>query len=129
MKLNPGIVTHRLAESKAFYQQFGFVLVFENDWYVLLQLNGQELAFMQPNLDFQNPVFQREYPGHGVWLTIELDDVDAAFERAKANGIRIEFGPLDEPWGDRHFAVLDPNGIPVDFVLHTPPDVAASGRG
>jgi catechol 2,3-dioxygenase-like lactoylglutathione lyase family enzyme len=121
VKLNPGIVTPQLAETKSFYQRLGFELVFENDWYVLLQLNGHELAFMQPGLDFQKPMFKREYPGHGVWLTIELDDVDAAFDRVKAAGIAIEFEPLDEPWGDRHFAVLDPNGIAVDFVRHTPP--------
>lgn len=124
MKLNPGIVTRRLAESKSFYLKLGFELVFENDWYVLLQLNGQELAFMQPGLHFQNPMFRLEYPGHGLWLTVELHDVDAAFDKAKASGIPIEFGPLDEPWGDRHFAVLDPNGIPVDFVRHTPPQLS-----
>jgi catechol 2,3-dioxygenase-like lactoylglutathione lyase family enzyme len=44
-----------------------------------------------------------------------------AGSRRKASGIPIEFGPLDEPWGDRHFAVLDPNGIPVDVVRHTLP--------
>jgi catechol 2,3-dioxygenase-like lactoylglutathione lyase family enzyme len=124
MKLNPGIVTRRLAESKSFYLKLGFELVFENDWYVLLQLNGQELAFMQPGLDFQKPMFRREYPGHGMWLTVEQPDVDAAFDKAKASGIPVEFGPLDEPWGDRHFAVLDPNGIPVDFVRHTPPQAS-----
>lgn len=122
MKLNPGIVTRRLAESKAFYLRLGFELVFENDWYVLLQLNGQELAFMQPDLDFQKPLFRPEHAGRGLWLTIELDNVDAAFEKVKASGVAIEFEPLDEPWGDRHFAVLDPNGIPVDFVRHTPPE-------
>lgn len=124
MKLNPGIVTRRLAESKSFYLKLGFELIFENDWYVLLQLNGQELAFMQPGLDSQKPMFRREYPGHGMWLTVELTDVDAAFDKAKASGIPVEFGPLDEPWGDRHFAVLDPNGIPVDFVRHTPPQAS-----
>jgi catechol 2,3-dioxygenase-like lactoylglutathione lyase family enzyme len=124
MKLNPGIVTRRLNESKSFYLKLGFELVFENDWYVLLQLNGQELAFMQPGLDFQQPMFRHEYPGRGLWLTVELHDVDAALGNAIASGIPIEFGPLDEPWGDRHFAVLDPNGIPVDFVRHTPPQAS-----
>jgi hypothetical protein len=32
MKLNPGIVTRRLAESKSFYLNLGFELIFENDW-------------------------------------------------------------------------------------------------
>jgi len=124
MKLNPGIVTRHLAESKFFYQQLGFELVFENDWYLLLQLNGHELAFMRPDLDLQKPMFHRAYSGHGLWLTIEVDDVDEAFDKARANGIEIAFEPLDEPWGDRHFAVLDPNGIPVDFVRHTPPQAS-----
>jgi catechol 2,3-dioxygenase-like lactoylglutathione lyase family enzyme len=121
MRLNPGIVTPHLAASKAFYQRLGFQVVFESDWYLLLQLDGQELAFMLPGLDSQRPPFRQAHSGHGLWLTIELDDVDAAFDRAVADGLEVAFGPVDEPWGDRHFAVLDPNGIPVDFVRHTPP--------
>jgi uncharacterized glyoxalase superfamily protein PhnB len=35
-------------------------------------------------------------------------------------GISIEVPIRDEPWGDRHFAVLDPNGIPVDVVQRRP---------
>lgn len=121
MRLNPGIVTPRLEASKTFYQRLGFQVVFESDWYLLLQLGGQELAFMLPGLDSQQPMFRQPYAGHGLWLTIELDDVDAACDRARAEGLDIAFGPVDEPWGDRHFAVVDPNGIPVDFVRHTPP--------
>jgi len=67
------------------------------------------------------PMFRQPHSGHGLWLTIELDDVDAACDRVRAEGLDIAFGPVDEPWGDRHFAVVDPNGIPVDFVRHTPP--------
>lgn len=40
-------------------EQLGFELVVENDCYLLLQLDGQDLAFMQHGLDFQQPMFRR----------------------------------------------------------------------
>ncbi|MBD0256676.1 MAG: glyoxalase, partial [Cytophagales bacterium] len=37
-------------------------------------------------------------------------------------GVPIEVELRDEPWGDRHFAIVDPNGIGVDIVTYTPPE-------
>lgn len=31
-------------------------------------------------------------------------------------------GIRDEPWGDRHFAIKDPNGIGIDIVTYTAPE-------
>jgi len=28
----------------------------------------------------------------------------------------------DEPWGDRHFAIVDPNGIGIDILTYSKPD-------
>lgn len=33
----------------------------------------------------------------------------------KSSGIPIAHELCDEPWGERHFAVVDPNGIPVNI--------------
>jgi catechol 2,3-dioxygenase-like lactoylglutathione lyase family enzyme len=38
------------------------------------------------------------------------DDLDAAFERARAAGAEIVQEPADQPWGTRDFAVRDPSG-------------------
>lgn len=48
---------------------------------------------------------------------------DAAAEppRIAALGVAIELGLRDEPWGDRHFAVRDPNGIGADIVQRLAP--------
>jgi len=43
-------------------------------------------------------------------LYIYVDDVDAAFERARAAGARVESPPADQFYGDRTCAVLDPDG-------------------
>ena len=51
-------------------------------------------------------------------LSIEVDDVDAAVARMSAAGFRIEYGPVDEPWGVRRFFVRDPFGRLVNVLAH-----------
>jgi catechol 2,3-dioxygenase-like lactoylglutathione lyase family enzyme len=51
-------------------------------------------------------------------LSIEVDDVDAAFERMKRAGFPIEYGPVDEPWGVRRFYVRDPFGKLINILAH-----------
>ncbi|TGL64872.1 VOC family protein [Leptospira sarikeiensis] len=124
MKLNPGIVTQKLKETKEFYlNKLGFKIVFENDWYLLLSTpNGKsEISFLLPNLENQHPIFQKEYAGFGMYLTIEMDDVDPFYSELKKKGLPILLDLKEEEWGDRHFAVLDPNGIGIDFVKYSAP--------
>ena len=47
--------------------------------------------------------------------------MDAEFQRVKQLGIPIEIELRDEEWGDRHFAVVDPNGIGVDVITFSQP--------
>ncbi|MBZ9679525.1 MULTISPECIES: VOC family protein [unclassified Mesorhizobium] len=51
-------------------------------------------------------------------LSIEVDDVDAAFEAMKGAGFAVEYGPADEPWGVRRFYVRDPLGRLVNILSH-----------
>lgn len=51
-------------------------------------------------------------------LSVEVDDVNEAFERMKAAGFAIEYGPADEPWGVRRFYVRDPFGRLVNILAH-----------
>ena len=53
-------------------------------------------------------------------VTIEVDDVDAVHERARAARLPIELSLRDENWGQRHFITRDPNGLAVDVVQVIP---------
>jgi catechol 2,3-dioxygenase-like lactoylglutathione lyase family enzyme len=124
MRLNAGIITTKLQESKMFYKEvLGFGVTFENEWFVLLHTpdKSTEIGFLQPQLPFQDPLFQTAFPGKGVYFTIEVEEVDTLYHQLKARGITIEVELRDEPWGDRHFAILDPNGIGVDIVTYSGP--------
>ena len=124
MKLNAGIVTDKLAETKQFYTEvLNFGITFENEFYLLMHTPNRqaELSFLLPNHPTQKPLFQQPFTGRGVYLTIEVEDVDALYQSVCEMGVKIEIQLQDEPWGDRHFAVLDPNGIGIDLVRYTPP--------
>lgn len=124
MKLNAGIVTSKLKESRDFYiRVLNFGVTFENDFYMLLHTPGHqaEVAFLLPDHASQQPLFQPAFAGKGMFFTIEVADVDAEYKRIKALGVPIAVALRDEPWGDRHFAIVDPNGVAIDLVKYTQP--------
>jgi catechol 2,3-dioxygenase-like lactoylglutathione lyase family enzyme len=125
MKLNSGIITEKLKETKDFYTKIlGFGITFENEFFILMHTPDEsaEISFLQPNHPSQKPIFQTPFNGKGVYLTIEVGDVDKVYEQIKSKGILIEIAIRDEPWGDRHFAIVDPNGIGIDIVTYTQPE-------
>lgn len=125
MKLNAGIITQNLKETKAFYQDvLGFGVSFENDFYLLLHTPNHEaeISFLLPNHPTQQPLFQVPFQGEGMYLTIEVEEVDALYDELKAKGVDIKIDIRNEAWGDRHFAIQDPNGIGIDIVTYKKPD-------
>jgi len=123
MKLNAGIITTKLAESKAFYtNNLGFGVTFENEFYLLMHTpNGEaEISFLLPNHPSQQPFFHKPFLGQGMYLTIEVDEVDQLFNELKTKGVPIKIELRNELWGDRHFAIEDPNGIGIDIVKYSP---------
>ena len=125
MKLNAGIITQNLKETKAFYQDvLGFGVSFENDFYLLLHTPNHEaeISFLLPNHPTQQPLFQAPFQGEGMYLTIEVEEVDALYDELKAKGVDIKIDIRNEAWGDRHFAIQDPNGIGIDIVTYKKPE-------
>lgn len=124
MKLNAGIITEKIAATKAFYTTvLGFGVTFENEFYLLLHTPDKraEISFLLPHHPSQQPLFQQPFQGQGMYLTIEVDDVDKLYAAIQSAGIPIKIAIRDEPWGDRHFAIEDPNGIGIDIVHYQQP--------
>ncbi|HKH31196.1 MAG TPA: VOC family protein [Gaiellaceae bacterium] len=51
-------------------------------------------------------------------VSIEVDDVDQVYERARAAGAEIVYPLTDEEWGLRRFFVRDPNGAVINVTEH-----------
>lgn len=53
-------------------------------------------------------------------IVVTVDDVDAVYARAAANGAQMPQGPpQDQPWGMRTFTMSDPNGFVLTFMQPT----------
>ena len=51
-------------------------------------------------------------------VSIEVDDVDAAYRAARREGSEIVHPLTDEPWGVRRFFVRDPSGKVLNVLGH-----------
>ncbi|WP_198405800.1 VOC family protein [Chitinophaga caeni] len=124
MKVNAGIITSKLAESKEFYTEvLQFGVLFENEFYLLLSdpEGNPVISFLLPEHPSQQALFQKAFQGRGMYLTIEVADVDTFYKEIQQKKVPIKIELRDEPWGDRHFAIEDPNGIGIDIVHYTEP--------
>jgi len=122
----PVFIVNDLDAAKSFYtENFSFDVVFSGDWYVhLVSKSGVQVGFLLPDQPTQPPIFQRPYFGEGVIFSLEVDDADVAFALAKSKSLKVALELRSEDWGQRHFAIQDPNGIYLDIVQSVEPTVA-----
>ena len=52
-----------------------------------------------------------QYPARLAAIHIYVDDVDSAYDRARAQGATSLHPPMDQPYGDRDASVTDPLGV------------------
>ena len=57
-------------------------------------------------------------PSHYSLVSCYVDDVDAHYEQAKAAGATILGEPEDQPYGDRSYRAVDPEGHKWFFATH-----------
>ena len=114
LRIVPNVSSEHFAASRAFYGDlFDVVTSVElDDWYLQLMAIGApslNVGFLRPD----HELFAGRAPaaGHAMVLTIEVDDVDEAYARAERMDAEIVLPIRDEDYGQRHFVVVDPNGL------------------
>ena len=117
------LIVNDLDKAKTFYaNNFGFSIAFQNEWYLhLVSESGIQVAFMLPNQPSQPDIFKKQFDGKGFIFSLEVDDAEQAYSHAKNNFLEIAIDLKSEEWGQRHFAIKDPNGVYVDVVQATEP--------
>jgi uncharacterized glyoxalase superfamily protein PhnB len=119
----PIVVTEKLRECREFYvRSFGLSVIFEASWIVVLSADGEAptVAFMHPEHP-STPPDPAPFAGDGMFLTLQVEDAAAEYQRLTAAGLESSLELRDEPWGQRRFAAIDPAGMWVDVVEQTEP--------
>ncbi|MEJ2868774.1 VOC family protein [Actinomycetospora sp. OC33-EN08] len=120
--LYPVLCCSDVAAARDFYVTwFGFDVTFEADWYVSLRRTSWELALV----DATHPTVPDAYrgrPAGGLLLNLEVDDVDAEWERLVVRGgLPAALDLRSEGFGQRHFIVTAPDAVLVDVITPIEP--------
>ncbi|MBV9496312.1 MAG: VOC family protein [Acidobacteria bacterium] len=115
IRLTPQLRTTNLAESIAFYtQKLGFALEFQyDDFYAGIRAGEQVLHLKL--VDERDPSIDFVARGEHFDLYFEVDDVDAAAETFRANGVTIVQDVHDTAWGTRECVIRDDQGHTLYF--------------
>jgi uncharacterized glyoxalase superfamily protein PhnB/GNAT superfamily N-acetyltransferase len=107
----PNIQSARIADSAAFYRLLGFEEVMNLGWIATLASPAVPIAQISVmGADATAPVVAD--------ISVEVDDVDAAYAAIGGSGAEIVHPLQDEEWGVRRFFVRDPNGRVVNVLSH-----------
>jgi len=108
-----GLVTAKLYDTWAFYtEHLGFRTWAESDDLVqLVHESGARLNIMRHETNEQHAELVSATDGRGVWLNLDIVDVDVAYERLCADGVSLVQPLTAGPRGARFFTVRDPNGV------------------
>lgn len=122
----PVVFVSDIAATTEFYTgTLGLDVLFQSDFFVLLALPGEErgaVAFVLEDHPTSPPDGPATVPGGSAFLTLQVADASDAYEHHRRSGTAIEYRLTDEPWGQRRFGLLDPNGLYVDIVEQIEPD-------
>jgi uncharacterized glyoxalase superfamily protein PhnB len=118
--LSTAFTTDKVETSRDFYIKYlGAKLTFDCGWYINLQFGSESstLQFMSP----QQPEHQLSNSA-GLMYNFSVDDVDVEYKRLTDAGLEVVVPLEDHPWGDRGFAIQDPNGISLYLYSDREPD-------
>ncbi len=83
---------------------------------------GNGVIMLGTATEEQSP--QAHSGGPGIYVCV--DNVDTHYERAKAAGAKIVYGPEDTDFGTRRYRTLDPEGYEWSFGTYRPSPVEAN---
>ena len=111
-RIVPNVFDADPATTREFYTGlFGLDVAMDMGWIATLVAPGSPRVQMS--------VFELDgEEGRDPFISIEVDDVEAAHARAVELGFPIEYALRDEPWGVRRFMLRDPAGRVVNVLSH-----------
>jgi uncharacterized glyoxalase superfamily protein PhnB len=110
-RVMPIIQSEAVQENREFYGLLGFEEVMNLGWIMTLASPSNPTAQVSVMTgDKTAPVTPD--------MSVEVDDVEAAYAVMRDSGAEIVHPLQDEEWGVRRFFVRDPNGRVVNVVSH-----------
>ncbi|MBD7957464.1 VOC family protein [Microbacterium sp. Sa4CUA7] len=106
------------ASARFLQDNLGFAVEMSQDGFVSLTREdvGFNVIFLRTGLATFKPASHAGAAGQGLLLVLVVDDIDDQWHRLSAADVPVATPIETEPWGERYFQVLDPNGIVIQLV-------------
>ena len=114
----PMIATERLQQTRAFYDWLGFKVVCADPRGLQFAWPDDpdlRIGFTSPDDPGQPGVCRTRFDGAGVVLRFDVEEIETLYRRIGAVytlAVKLRQGPC----GRQHFAIVDPNGLVLEFV-------------
>lgn len=109
MKLNSLLLyVSDLNKSADFYQKLGFK-VKNHDYFVDAKLNDFVITLVDEKKAHFKHSSGLKNKGAGVYIYLEVENIDVLFKNLKSKGFTPSSEPRNWPWGNREFALRDPD--------------------
>ncbi|MFD7843556.1 VOC family protein [Nocardia sp. NPDC059764] len=111
-------VPDETASARFLIEHFGFTEKMSADGFVNLTRPdaGFDVIYLRTGLGSFKPDRIAGSAGQGLLVVFVVDDIDAEYARVQGEGVPIVTPIETEPWGERYFQALDPNGIVIQLV-------------
>jgi catechol 2,3-dioxygenase-like lactoylglutathione lyase family enzyme len=119
-------VTKDLKRTKDFYTKwFNLKVYFESSFFILLAGSAGDRSFSIGFIDEVHPSSPPDISAmdgkSAVFLTLQVEDAQVEYIKLKTEGLDIFYHLKEEPWGQKRFGIIDPNGMYVDIVQQVTP--------
>lgn len=111
-RITPDLTCQSPSVAARFYQEvLGLEPVMDHGWIMTLA------DPRQPRCQISLMTQDQTAPGNPA-VSIQVDDVDAAYSAAVRAGAEVVHPLTDEPWGVRRFFIRDPDGHVLNILSH-----------
>jgi uncharacterized glyoxalase superfamily protein PhnB len=110
------LITEHVLALARFYERVFSAQAQGDDTHAEISFGGLGVAiFSREGMEQMAPGSMRGAGTGSVTLMLEVDDVDAEYERLKELGVEFVKPPQTHPWGSRSLWFRDPDGHIIDF--------------
>ena len=105
---------NNISQTEQFYATLGFPITHDKNM-LAITVGSFTMNFIDKASAAINKEADREPKGLGMFVYVEVDNIDEYYRTITKKGIAPSSEPRDWPWGNREFALKDPNGYTLVF--------------
>ena len=109
------ILVKNTQKTAEFYKTLGFTITEETKDKVAAEIGNFYIDFHNEKTVEINNESGKEPKGLGIYIYVNVEDIDTYYKLLIGRGLKPSSKPRDWPWGNREFAIKDPDGYKIVF--------------